>query len=240
MFRLLLDPQGGDGNGAPTPAPVDLAAMLKNLLNEKHGGDPTALARDLLAKNQELEKDNRRYRAKIKDLGGKQPEEGGLVLSKDDAAKWPLYLALGEPDALKASLDSGSAAVAKLEGIGRAETFRKAALLGGYNPDVFADLADAKGLQIEFKQETRDGKAVEVALVRGEGDSRTPLGEFVESSFSHYLPALKQGQKPALRDRSQDGTPSRRPPFAPPEFDRAGRGDGDEERGLVPAAAYAT
>jgi len=236
FYRLLLDPQGGEGSG--TPAQPDLATALKALLAEKHGGDATALARDLLAKNRELEADNRRYRARVKELRSGVPEEGSVVLAAEDAERWAKYRALGEPDEVKASVDSGRDAAAKLEGIGRAETFRKAAVLDGYNPEVFADLADSKGIRVEFAEETRDGKAVEVAFVRGEGDSRTPLKKFVESHLSSYLPALTQGKdSPRKRDRSEDGTPPRRPTFAPPPREDDGEDDGV---GLVGRAAYAT
>lgn len=235
LHRILLDPQGGDGNGAP--AQPDLALLLKTLLAEKHGGDPTALARDLLAKNQELEKDNRRYRAKINELKKVTPEEGSVVLAAEDAGRWTKYRALGEPDEVQSSLDSGRDAATKLEGIGRAETFRKAASLGGYGADVFADLAATKGLKIEISEEKgKDGKAVEEAFVMGEGGSRTPLSQFVESHLSSYLPALKQGQSPPRRDRKDDGTPPRRSPFAPPPREE----HEDETRGLVGPAAYAT
>lgn len=234
MSRYLLDPQGGESGGAPSQP--DLATALKTLLEEKHGDDAMALARDLLAKNRDLEADNRRYRAKVKELREGVPREGSAVLAAEDAAKWAEYRALGEPGEVKASLDSGRDAATKLEGIGKAASFRKAADLGGYNPDAFADLAESKGIEVEFKRETRDGKAVEVPFVKGEGENRIPLKEFVESSFSHFLPALTQGRKPPPRDRGDDATPPRRSPYAPPPRDA----DEEPERSLIGPAAYAT
>lgn len=239
MTRYLLNPQGGEGNGAPAPQ-VDLATMLRTLLAEK-GDDAKAVARELLAKNRELEGDNRKYRKAIKDLKESKPPSDAVVLVADDARRWEAYRALGEPEEVKASLESGAAAVERQEAADRVGNFRKAALAAALNPDVFADLAGSKGLQVEVREETRDGKAVVDAFVTGEGGSRTPLKEFVETHLSSYLPALTQGKDlpPKERDRSRDSTPPRA--GSSPFVLRADRDREDPtERGLVPHAAYAT
>ena len=101
MTRYLLDPQGGDGNG-PSAPPVDLAVMLRTLLAEK-GDDAKAVARELLAKNRELEADNRKYRKTIKELRESKPTTDAVVLVADDARRWAEYRELGEPADVKAS-----------------------------------------------------------------------------------------------------------------------------------------
>lgn len=227
-YRILLDPQGGDGSGTPAPVVPDPAEGFKALL-AKNNNDAMAMA-------ERLHRENYGLRQKNKALKSSVPEEGAVVLKGDDAKKWAKFRELGDPAEVKASLESGKVAAQKLEGIGRAETYRKAATLGGYSPEVFADLAESKGFSIEIAEETRDDKVVEVAFVKGEGDSRTPLKKFVESHLSSYLPALMQGQSPKERDRSRDATPPRRSPFVAPRLDD----DADEERGLVGRAAYAT
>lgn len=239
MTRYLLDPQGGEGNGAPAPQ-ADLATMLKALIAEK-GDDAKAVAKELLAKNRELEADNRNYRRKIKDLKAGAPAEGSLVLSKDDAQLWAKYRDLGDPEEVKASLDAGTDAIREREKADRVGNLKKAASAAGYGPDVFADLAESKGLAVEVNEETRDGKAVVDAFVTGEGGSRTPLKEFVETHLSSYLPALTQGKEPPPkdRDRSRDATPPRA--GTSPFVLRPGRDEEDPtERGLVNRAAYAT
>ena len=123
----------------------------------------------------------------------------------------------------------------------RVGNFRKAAESVAMNPDVFADLAESKGLTVDVREETRDGKAVVDAFVTGEGGSRTPLKEFVETHLASYLPALTQGKDspPKERDRSRDTTPPRA--GSSPFVLRADRDREDPtERGLVPHAAYAT
>ena len=223
---ILLDPQGGDGGGAPAPS-VDPNEGFKALLS-KTNNDALALAEKLYAENYKL-------RQKASALKSSVPDEGSLVLKGDDAKDWQKYREFGKPAEVKASLESGRLAQSKLEGIGRAETYRRAAKTLGVNEAVFALKAEHDGLAVEFVEgKGKDGKAVIQAVVKGEGDSTTPLNEYVDTHWSDLKPALGG---PDSREKSRDATPPRRP-FGAPAGDAPADRDEVVRKSLQSAGFY--
>lgn len=216
MTRYLLDPQGGDGNGASTPPPA----------NSPSAPDPSEGFKALLAKNgndairmaEKLFDENFKLRQKNTALKGSVPGDGAVVLKGDDAKKWEKYRALGEPAEVKASLDSGRDAISKLERNDKVAAYEKAAEVAGYKPSVFAALAERDGLTVEVVpgkqgEKGKDGKPVQVAVVKGEGDSTTPIDEYVDQHWSDFKPALGGAAEKA---KATEATPARRPFGAPP------------------------
>lgn len=226
IHRLLLDPQGGEGGGAP---PVDPNEGFKALL-AKHSNDALVVAGQLHAENYKLRQKNATLKAGV-------PGEGSVVLKGDDAKDWQKYRELGKPSEVKTSLESGRAAIEERDRFGRAEAYRKVAEREGLKPSVFGSLAERDGLVIEFvpgKEKGKDGRAIEVAVVKGEGDSTTPLNEYVDQHWSDFKPALG-GES---RDKKVlDATPPRRP-FGMPAPDLSQDSRSPAEQALIRSGIY--
>ncbi len=222
---ILLDPQGGEGGGAP-PTPVDPNEGFKALL-AKYNNDALVVAGKLHEENYKLRQKNAAMKATV-------PDEGAVVLKGDDAKDWQKYREFGKPSEVKASLESGRSATTKLEGIGRAESYRKAARTLDLNEAVFILAAEKDGLVVEFVEDKgEDNKVVATAVVKGEGDSTTPLDEYVDKHWSDIRPALG-GEKKVAKD--QGGTPHRRP-FGIP--DPAGDSRDGSQQTLIRSGIYA-
>lgn len=204
--RILLDPQGGEGTGASTPP--DPAEGFKRLL-AKHENDAIRVAEKLYGENYELRRDNSA-------LKGRVPAEGDVILKGDDLKRWQKYQELGDPADVRKSLDMGKEAVADRDRFRRAEGYEKAAQVAGLKPAVFRRLAEAEGLVIEIGEVKQDGKAVPTAFVKGEGDSTTPLGDYVDTNWSEFKPALVGEAAP---EKKVTGTTPPRRPFAIPAAD---------------------
>jgi len=201
IYRILLDPQGGDGSGTPAPAPADPSEGFKALL-AKHNNDALRVAESLHDENYKLRQKNAALRSSV-------PDEGSVVLKGDDAKDWTKYRDLGKPSEVKASLDSGRVATEERDRFARGEVYRKVADAAGYKPSVFVQMAERDGLAVELVEGKKDGKAVTTAVVKGEGDSTTPLEEYVDRNWSDFKPALVGGAGPEKKATST--TPPRRP-----------------------------
>ena len=93
-------PQGGEGQ-----QPSDLL--------DRYGKDALKLAEklaDAQRDNYRLREKNRTLTAELTDAKGKAPADGARVLSKDEAAAYDAYTALGAPAALKTQLDTAQGA----------------------------------------------------------------------------------------------------------------------------------
>lgn len=229
-YRLLLSPQGEEGGGTSTPPAGDASDAFQRLL-KKHNDDGTRLAEKLFGENYELRQKNSTLSARV-------PGEGAVVLQGDDAKDWQRYREFGKPSEVKASLESGRAAVAERDRLGKAESYRRVADHMGYTAPVFSRLAAQDDLAIEVvdgKEKGTDGKPVKVAVVKGDGDSATPLEQYVADHWAEFLPAL--GGK-AARDPRGHSTPPPRPISA---FPRDGTDDPIEsvKQGLAATNRYA-
>jgi hypothetical protein len=223
-FRLLLDPQGGEGNGssdaadgskgadATPPSPSqgsqsqgDKAAETFKSLMDKHG-DANTVAMQLAIKNAELIADNAGLREKNRDLKGRIPSEDKVKL-------WSALEAIGlDPEALKTAVAERDEYKPKALGYERREAVREIAGLYGFNPKVLLDrLGD--GELPEIKEVTEGGKTVKRAFVKGSDGKPIDLAKHAEAQWSEYLPSLKpNGQR-------SPGTPVRRAttPAPPPD-----------------------
>ncbi len=195
-FPYLLAPDGGgaDGGGGhqgdqgddPPGGTDDPTAPGGRLdpdrLKATHGGAEAAL-RVLAMKLNQVEADNATYRQQLKDLKGKLPGEGAVVLDGEQAAAWQAYQALGKPDELK-----------QIQGdytqLQRNQLFQEAAVAHGYKAAVLGQLPGMTEFTIEVKEQDKDGKKVKVAIAKtGDGQER-PLPELIDEKWADFKPAL--------------------------------------------------
>lgn len=223
LTRILLDPQGGEGNGnnangnpsgSNAPSKADLSAQAQVMV-QKNGGDPIKVISRLL-------KENHGNREEIRGLRGKLPADGSIVLSGDDAKRYKSYLELGEdPKVIRQRLESGDAAIVERDSLAAEKTYARAAPLGGYKEGPFKALAIRDKLKIAIETaKGKDGKDAEVAFVLGEGNKKTPLAEYVNANWADFKDSLggHDQKKPAgIPGRANDNTPAPRPGTGTPD-----------------------
>lgn len=183
VWAELNEADKGTGSG---DLPADVLKSFERLL-ERHGNSATTVAQLLFTENKEL-------RDKVRQIEGKVPADGAVVLTGADVAAWDAYKALGKPDDIKQGLDERTQLQGQLSGAQRAETLRTVAEAVGYKPAVLSNLdrmakAEGKELAFSVRDEQRDGKAVKVAYVK-DGDKETPITDYAQSNWADFLPAL--------------------------------------------------
>lgn len=192
LYRLLLDPEAGDGGGLDE-VPENPAEKLKGLL-EKSNGDAAALATKLFDENYKLRAKRReertKYESTLKDYESKIPKEGVKLLTDDDAKLIESYRQLGDPDSLKQLKEQYEELSSWKTQVERDSLVSKAAGLHGFKPSVLKTIAN--GLEIEIREVGSGSAAREQAYVK-DGDKESRLDQYVEKHFKDFLPSLKAG-----------------------------------------------
>lgn len=178
------DPQGGDSPKRPRPS--DLAAQYHN--------DAIRISEQLavvLEDNYKLRDKNRALSADLAAVKGKVPADGARVLSKDEAAQWEAYTALGQPDALKQQLATAEGAQAELTTLKRERTIAAAAEAAGYagKAGTLAKLPSLAGKDLVVKDVEIDGKKAKQAFVVADGKEHA-LVAYITEHDPEFLPAL--------------------------------------------------
>ena len=198
-YRLFLhapddgQPQGGDGQ-----QPSDLL--------DRYGKDALKLAEklaDAQRDNYRLREKNRMLTTELADAKGKAPADGARVLSKDEAAQWEAYTALGAPAALKTQIDTAQGAQGELAILKRERTIADAAAAQKWPAATLAKLPSLKDKDLIVKDVEIDGTKVKQAFVAHDGKEH-PLAEYVTTHDPEFLPALAADAAPA---QSGGGTP---------------------------------
>lgn len=205
--RLLLDPQGGEGTTAPEKP--DLTKQAQNLA-EKHGSADAALVLMLT--------EAKAYREEIKALKGKQPAEGAVVLTGDDAARWRSYQELGTPENLRKIVREHGEVSKENATLKRTTHLDEIADLAGMKRSVLRQVAG--DTQFTVKDETRRDAATgkdepfKAVYVTGEDGKETPIEKHAEAHWTDFLPALR----PETGEKARPiGTPPREfPPTTDP------------------------
>jgi hypothetical protein len=193
------EPGAGDGEAEEATAEGRKAA--RNLVKRFRGQAEEALA-FVLDEQKEGREERRQLRARL-------PKEGEIVLSATDAAAFNAYKALGTPEAVKQKVDEHGTLSARIAADDRAKIADEAAPLVGFNAAALRDVVRDRGLELSFAEETVDGKAVRVPMVKVASDAAAKpakLAEFAKTALATYLPALTA---------KADGTPAAPP--APPK-----------------------
>ena len=196
-YRLFLhapddgdDPQGGESSKRPRPS--DLAAQYHN--DAMRVSERLA---EVLDDNYKLREKNRTLTADLATAKANTPADGARVLSKDEAALWEAYTALGAPDALKQQLATAEGAQAELTTLKRGELLRTAGEAAGYKPAVLAKLPSLAGKDLVVKDVEIDGKKAKQAFVVAD-DKERELTAYITEHDPEFLPALTtEAAKPA-------------------------------------------
>jgi hypothetical protein len=198
-----------DDNGNGKGGSIDtLAADFRTLTAELKAGKADDVVKRIL-------RDNKKYRERIHALEEQVkglPPEGSIVLQGKDVERWNALKEMGDPAELKRTLKEADANKTAVEGYRRAELHAKAAQAVGFKAAALDRLIKADGLTVEIQeQRDKDGKAVLVPHVKGEGDKSTPLTDYAEAHWGDLLPSLQvdpdSGSEPAPR---AGGTPPAR------------------------------
>jgi len=107
----------------------------------------------------DLEKDNRKQREEINGLREAVPEEGQLLISKEDGLEFRSYQELGNSADVKSRLESGSEASTKLQGLEirtTAVSFAQAAGLAQEAVDTLIAIPDLSGAKFEVRKKKND------------------------------------------------------------------------------------
>lgn len=156
---------------------------------EQYGGDAIRMSEklaDVLNDNHKLRETKRDLTAQLETLKAQTPTEGALVLSKDDAARWQAYQALGTPDDLGKVKTEAQTATERLAALEREATLRQAAEAHGYKAGALAKLPSLAGQAITIKDVPGDdGTAAPRAFV-----GETPLPDYITQHDADLLPAL--------------------------------------------------
>jgi hypothetical protein len=187
-YRLFLhapddgQPQGGESEQRDRPSD----------LLERYGKDALRLAEKLAEAqrdNYRLREKNRMLTTELADAKGKAPADGARVLSKDEAAQWEAYTALGAPAALKTQIDTAQGAQGELAILKRERTIADAAAAQKWPAATLAKLPSLKDKDLIVKDVEIDGTKVKQAFVAHDGKEH-PLAEYVTTHDPEFLPAL--------------------------------------------------
>lgn len=199
MFRNRFDvfarfdadgiPQGGDdGEGHDSPS-----RSFQRLL-ERNNNDATQLATRLFDDNYQARQRIRQLEAQYRELQGKLPGEGSIVLHGEEAQAWQTYRGLGTPDEVKQGLDQRAEYAQRLTGMERQTLLQQVAEQAGYKPGVLAQLdrmakAQGKDLVFEVREVASEGRQVATPFVK-DGEAERPLTEYAAQEWADFLPAL--------------------------------------------------
>jgi hypothetical protein len=217
LNRILLDPKGVEGNGdESTSTSSSSDRQAANL------ADPVERYQRLLAKYDNdagklalrLNNDNYKLREKIRGLEKSTPPEGARVLSKDEAAEFEAYRALGKPEEIQQARTERDRLMEETDGHRRAEVYKQAAEAHGYKAPVLMRLASQEKLQIEIREEKVGAKTAPVAYVKGVDDkgkeTATKLPDYAAKAWPEFLDSLP------ISTRAAPSTPQRGDRAGPP------------------------
>jgi hypothetical protein len=168
------------------PDEATKARNLQSLLDKKNG-DAGALAAQLLTENNEARETIRTQRADLQKL---QVPDGGVVLTKEQAAAWAEYQTHGTPAEVKTKIDTGAEAIGERDTLKQEKALTSVAEAAGYKPRVLGDRLTADKLTPEVREIDQEGKKVKVVYVKGEDNKEHLLSDYAKAHWEDYLPAL--------------------------------------------------
>ncbi len=171
---------------------------------------------ELQRKNDRLLRKNRELRERVTTLEESEPEDGGLVLSKDDAAAFDAFKKLN----LKA--DDITKSLKELEDLRAKETERSteehlaeaAEALGFENVALFTRMLKREGLHLEFKDERKKNdetgktevtRTPMVRLAKDDKAALEPLNDYLEREMPEIVPVLQAEPVAGGSEDDEDG-----------------------------------
>lgn len=185
--RYYSDDDGGGAGGSDQDQ--DGKVKASDILN-RYGKNEEAALRlaELYADAQntlyKIRERNRSLTRERDDLKAKVPQEGSVVLTKDDEAELAAYRALGKPEAVKQAIDAAASATTDLATLRREKLLARAADLVGFKPSVLTRLAGTLDIQIKGT----DDKPLPVVVV---DDKETALADYAAKEWEEFLPSLQ-------------------------------------------------
>lgn len=164
------------------PADDNVSQAFQNLL-ARQNNDGLALARLLFQENYQGREERRQLQQQLQEAQMRALPAGHVAAPQADAEALASYRALGTLEALNSSL-------ADLNGLRRNQTIHRAAGLLNLKGAVLARLLP-ETVEMEFRQEIHDGKAVEVPTIKVNGHQQA-LQQYVENELKDFAPALKE------------------------------------------------
>jgi hypothetical protein len=205
-FRLLLSPQGEGGDTTPSvpdpdPAKAPTADQARKLI-DKYGGGEFAVMRLMEEKFQ--------ARERIRELEGKLPPAGSLVLSADEAKDWTDYRGLGSVSDIrkvKKDAETASAEVARRTREDHLSSVADAMKIPAENRKAFLKLAVDGEHVIKDEQDDKKQpvKRVYVKVKDGETEKEMPADE----AYAEYLPLLRPAATNTQTTTQRSGPPQR-------------------------------
>lgn len=205
ILQRFEDPEPSRGANPPANPPAnqpDLTAALERLL-ARNGGSFDATGVQLL-------NENHSYRERIRQLEGRVPAEGSVVLAGDDLARWQAYQALGQPTDLQATIAERDDFRTRLTVREREDLVREVAGVTGYKEATLKRLIG--DLTIEVREVDEAGKKVKKAFVKLENNAEQPLTEYAAREWADVLPALKAEKPSGTRWLPQNSGSGNEPP----------------------------
>lgn len=166
--------------------------------------------------NYKLREQKRQLTAERDALKKTAAPEGSAVLTKDDAAAWAAYQALGKVDDLTKAVADRDAAQAELTTLRRDAQLRAAAEAHGYKATVLGKLPSLVGKDLIVKDVTEGDATVRRAFVK-DGTTETALPEYIAAHDPELAPALAiegnvQQRSAGATYPAQQGNASQRTP----------------------------
>lgn len=191
----------------PTPAP-NPAEGFQSLLAQ-HKQDGVAVASKLYDENYQLRQKNR-------ELADKQPKDGTVILTSDEAKEWDVLKGLNmKASDVKKAIERASELEKQNKELASMESLREIADLGlegsKLKLSVLKDQLSVKYPDAKITFQTvkdKDGKEAKVAFIqKTDKDAVTPFADFAKADLADYLPALKvtaEANQPAPLGNTQD------------------------------------
>lgn len=177
---------------------------------QQGSGDMSVAARHLYTENYQVRRRNATLRLEVEEWNRRYPA-GTIALTGDDALAFAELKKRGTVRQVLAVLKEGDDAKSKLVEVETTSRRGEAARTIGYNERVLADLCEFKKVEVEVREEVREGKKVKVPFVRKAGDPTAQwelLTAYAEREWADHLPALKKsGQSAQQNGQVNDNNP---------------------------------
>jgi len=189
LFRTEPEGEGETKTPSNPPSRPKGSPNVQGFIAGKAGGDPIMAVSILLGERFQQRQRIRSLEADLATAGKIAPKEGQRVLSKEEAEELEAYRALGKPGEVKTKVDELQGKLSKIEQDQQVGAAMEA--VGYKNPTILNDLVVARGLKLELREETKDGKQVKIPYVKAGDKDSVPLTQYVESEAKDYLVPLK-------------------------------------------------